>query len=239
MQLSFQRGRLVTNPFAKRFEFGPNLDIIPKVSFAYEQAAEEDEENRDHILRAHRNFLRDAVYFLYEYNRMADAEQWYRYMAKHFPGDHVIDGQLDSTADKVSLDDYCLSRIQEDVSGTPRDRIKGTIEGLLFSAYRSLAVDGEEERYAGYRALAKKARESYMSRIGTVRQDAISVPPFEEIDQEVRARVLDPKGGTPAEIRAILRTRLNMRPESAAPEAPPAPAGSGGAATNAPTATPG
>ena len=35
--------------------------------------AEEDEKNRDHILRAHRNFLRDAVYFLYEYNRVADA----------------------------------------------------------------------------------------------------------------------------------------------------------------------
>ena len=50
MQLSFQRGRLVTNPFAKAFEFGPNLDIIPKVNFAYEQAAQEDEKNRDHIL---------------------------------------------------------------------------------------------------------------------------------------------------------------------------------------------
>ena len=49
MLLSFQRGRLVTNPFAKAFEFGPNLDIIPKVNFAYEQAAKEDEKNRDHI----------------------------------------------------------------------------------------------------------------------------------------------------------------------------------------------
>src|SRR5437764_8643867 len=46
MQTSFQRGRLVTNPFAQAFEFGPNLDIIPKVSKAYEEPAEEDEPNR-------------------------------------------------------------------------------------------------------------------------------------------------------------------------------------------------
>ncbi len=63
MQLSFQRGRLVENPFAGGFEFGPNLDIIPKVSAAYEQAATEDAANHDHILIAHRNFLKDAVLF--------------------------------------------------------------------------------------------------------------------------------------------------------------------------------
>ena len=85
MLLSFQRGRLVTNPFAKAFEFGPNLDIIPKVNFAYEQAAREDEKNRDHILKAHRNFLRDAVYFLYMYNRVADAAQWFKYLATKYP----------------------------------------------------------------------------------------------------------------------------------------------------------
>ena len=50
----------MTNPFANAFEFAPNLEIIPKVNFAYEQAAKEDEKNRDHIEKAHRNFLRDA-----------------------------------------------------------------------------------------------------------------------------------------------------------------------------------
>ena len=32
MLMSFQRGRLVVNPFANAFDFGPNLLIIPKVS---------------------------------------------------------------------------------------------------------------------------------------------------------------------------------------------------------------
>ena len=96
MLLSFQRGRLVTNPFAQAFEFGPNLDIIPKVNFAYEQAAQEDEKNRDHILKAHRNFLRDAVYFLYEYNRLADAAHWYKYLATKYPDKPLLDGKTNS-----------------------------------------------------------------------------------------------------------------------------------------------
>lgn len=232
MQMSFQRGRLVANPFAKRFEFGPNLDIIPKTSEAYAQAAEDDKPNRDHILRAYRNFLRDAVYFLYEYNRIAEANRWYRFMAAKFPTDHVIDGDRDSLASKVSLDDYALSRIQEDIHDTPRDRIKGVIEGLLFNSYRSLAVDGEEEHAYGYKMLAKKARESYMSRIGSTREEAISLPPLNEIDQEVRSRILDPKEGPPSEIRAILRTRLNLPSESATPTTNAVPVEAGG--TNAP-----
>src|SRR5215471_5970251 len=39
MQTSFQRGHMIANPFIKEFELGPNLDIIPKTSAAYEQAA--------------------------------------------------------------------------------------------------------------------------------------------------------------------------------------------------------
>ena len=73
MQMSFQRGRMVVNPFNKTFELGPNIDIIPKVSAAYEQAMVEDVQNADHIATAHRNFLREAVYTLYGHNRIADA----------------------------------------------------------------------------------------------------------------------------------------------------------------------
>ena len=42
MQLSFQRGKMVKDPYSKTFELIPNLDILPKVIRAYEQAAEED-----------------------------------------------------------------------------------------------------------------------------------------------------------------------------------------------------
>ena len=229
MQLSFQRGRLIANPFIQSFEFGPNLDIIPKVSAAYEQAAEEDVSNRDHILRAHRNFLRDAVYFLYEHNRLADSAYWYKYMGTKYPDRHLIDGDPTSLPANLTLDAYAISRIQEDISETGRDRVKSAVEGLIANAYMSLAVD-EYERAEGYKNLARKVLITYASKIGKDGQDRVGLPPFEEIDREILRRILEPEGGFPSEARAILRTRLGLPAE--VPQAPiPAPG------TNAPPAS--
>ena len=106
------------NPFAKAFEFGPNLDIIPKVNLAYEQAAQEDEKNRDHILKAHRNFLRDAIYFLYVYNRVADAAQWFKYLATKYPDKPILDNDTNSFPANLTLDQYAVARVQGDISET-------------------------------------------------------------------------------------------------------------------------
>jgi hypothetical protein len=230
MQLSFQRGRLVSNPFVKSFEFGPNLDIIPKVSAAYEQASEEDKPNRDHILRAHRNFLRDAIYFLYEHNRLTDAERWFKYLGAQYPDKSILDGKPEALPRTMTMDEYVIKRIAEDINETSRDRVKAALEGLLISSYMALAID-EEERAAGFKHMAIQLRTTYMEKIKG-REDAIGLPPFEETERETVRRLLDSKDGAPPEVRAVLRTKLRLPPESAAPPEPaPAPS-----ATNAPPA---
>jgi hypothetical protein len=214
MQLSFQRGRLVANPFLKQFEFGPNLDIIPKVSVAYEQAAKDDDKNRDHIEKAHKNFLKDAVYFLYVYNRIGDAAKWYGYLGTKYPTAHMLDFQTNSLARNLSLDEYAVSRVQEDVGETmSRDRVKAIIEGLLANALTSLAT-GEDERAAGYKLLAEKVHETYTSKTKT-RGEALAISPLDDIQKEVLNRMLDPENGVVPEMRAVLRTKLNLGPEPA------------------------
>jgi hypothetical protein len=47
------------------------------------------------------------------------------------------------------------------------------------------------------------------------RQEAIGLPPLNEIAREVRDVMLDPTSGLPPEARAILRTELGMSPETA------------------------
>jgi len=226
MLLSFHRGRLVTNPFAGVFEFGPNLDIIPKVNFAYERSAEEDKENRDNIQKAHRNFLRDAVYFLYMYNRLADAAEWYRYLCTHYPDKPLLTGNTNSLCANMTLDQYAVARVQEDVSDSGgHDRTEGIIEGLLVNSYQNMAL-GEDGAAAGFRLLAQKVWESYQSGIPKERLSAIGLRPFAEIDREVRNRLLDPHEGMPFEVRAVLRAKLGEPPE---PRPPPG-------ATNAPPA---
>jgi len=219
MLLSFQRGRLVTNPFAHTFEFGPNLDIIPKVNFAYEQAAKEDEKNRDHIETAHRNFLRDAVYFLYEYNRLADAAHWYKYLSTKFPNKPLLDSQPHSLPATLTLDQYAVARVQDDVGNHGgADRTKAAVEGLLFNSYERMVLN-EDSAAAGFKLLAQQVWKSYQSDIPKDRMSAIGLTPFEEIDQEVRRRMLDPQQGEPPEVRAVLRTKLGEPPEATAPPA--------------------
>lgn len=217
MQMAFQRGRLISNPFAKRFEFGPNLDIIPKVSAAYEDQAEQEPGMRDHILRGHRNFLRDAVYFLYTHNRLVEAAQWYKYIAEKYPNNSLLDAQPETLPSRLTLDQYAVARVQEDVQETSRDRLKAIIEGMLFSSYLSLAID-EEERYNGYRALARKVWETYQSQVWEERTEATTLPPLPEIDREIRARVFSDEEGVPEDVQAVLRSKLGLPAEE--PKAP-------------------
>jgi hypothetical protein len=215
MQLSFQRGRLTANPYAQSFEFGPNLDIIPNVNAAYEQAMEEDAPNRDHIQTAHRNFLRDAVYFLYENNRLADAAKWYSYLGEKYPDKLLSAYNTNSLPRNFSLNEYATERIVEDLGETSPDRVKAAIEGMLIRGYEDLVL-GQYNRSAGYRLKARLLRESYMSNIKR-NEDRIGLPPVEEIEKEILGRLLNPAGGMPPEMRAILRTELRIPPEATAP----------------------
>ena len=214
MQLSFQRGRLVSNPYVKSFEFGPNLDIIPKVSKAYEQAAEDDKENHDHILRAHRNFLRDAVYFLYANNRLREAAAWYKYLGQQYPDKPVIDGKMDSLPARVPLDEYCVGRIMEDVKETDKARITAIVEGLFQNYYTSLILEDQDERALGYRLLAEKVYAAYMSKIPKERIEAIGLDPIDDMRRRVLDRLLDPDQGLPPVARAALRSKLGMPAET-------------------------
>lgn len=213
MQMSFQRGRLVANPYAKRFEFGPNLAIIPKVSEAYEQQVrEEDPKFHDNILRGHRNFLRDAVYFLYQNNKLEDAARWFRYVGEKYPNYPMLDGKPESLPASLTLDQYAVARVQEDVGETSRERIQAAIEGMLVNSYLSLLV-GEQDRAAGFKLLARQVHNTYHGKIAQDRTNALALAPLQEIDREMLGRVLDTNEGIDPEERAELRSILGMPAE--------------------------
>lgn len=217
MQMAFQRGRLVPDLVARRFEFGPNLDIIPKVNFAYEQAMEEDEKNREHIKTGHRNFLRDAVYFLFTHAREREAAKWYRYLSDQYPDKTILERQTNSFPRNLTLAEYCVARVAGDVGETDRNRIKQTVEGMLERSFQYLIMD-EDEQSLGQRNLAEQVYNRYMDKISG-REVAIGLAPFREIRQEVLGRLLDTEEGLPKPYRDILRTKLSLPPETAPPPA--------------------
>jgi hypothetical protein len=214
--LSFLRGRLETNAFAEGFEFGPNLDIIEKTSDAYTQAMQEDEKNRDNIEKAYRNFLRQAIYALYLHDRTSEAAKWFRVLGEKFPDKPIIDNDPNSFPRNLTLDEYAVACVQEDVNETNRDKVKSTIEGLLKQSYVSLIL-GRDDRSAGYRALANKVWAVYQGKIPKERESAIGLPSPAAIARQVLGDLLGPQSDLPPEARAVLRARVPQADEISPP----------------------
>jgi len=219
MLQAFYHGRFIADPFAETYSLGPNLDLIPKVNDAYETMMQEDPQNRDHIAIAHRNFLRNAVYFLYGVNRVADAEKWFRLLGEKYPDKPIIDRDPNSLPRNVSLDDYAVTRFQEDVGDTSQERTTADVQALLAQGYYALAI-GQNDRYAGFRLLAIKIYQHYQAAISDVKsnQQRIGLPPFADLDRAVLDRMLDPQHEVmPYAIRAVIRSQLGMPGETNQP----------------------
>jgi len=188
---------------------------------------EEDAENREHISRAHRNFLRLAIYFLYAHNRVPDSAEWYKYLGEHYPDKTIIDDDPNSFPRNVTLDRYVMANVQVDINETDRNKVQSTLEAFITRAYHSLIL-GEDDQYAGLRMMVRKVWQSYMSQVegSEVR---IGLPPVEETEKVIRDRMLDPEQGLPYEYRVVLRLKLGLPAEP-----PPAEPSTVPGTTNAP-----
>jgi hypothetical protein len=220
---AFHHGRLVLNPFTHSYELYENLDLISRLNQAYETmyAEESDPAQKNGIQTAHRNFLKDAVYFLYENNRIADAAKWYRYLAKNYPDKPLLNGDTNSFPRNLTLDQYAVAVIQEDIDETSQERVTDAIENLLVRSYEQLAI-GQDDRAAGFKLLAGKVYQHYEMQInkGVSNQKRIGLPPFDDINRTVLNQLLDPQHGLPYAARAVIRTQLRMPAETTNSAAP-------------------
>jgi hypothetical protein len=231
---AFKHGSIIANPFNNTYSLGPNLELAARANDAYDKMfAEETQPGmRDGILKAQRNFLRDAIYFLYENNRIADAAKWYKLLGEKFPDKPILDGDPHSFPQNLTLDDYAVARVQEEVGDTSQERTTAVVQGLLARAYISLAI-GQDDRYAGFKLLAGKVYEHYQAQISRTKANLqrIGLPPFADLNRAVLNQLLDPQEGTPYAARAVIRSQLEMPGETNAP-VPVAPAPTNAPATN-------
>ncbi len=220
---AFYHGRMVVNPFDKSFDLYPDLDLVSRVNDAYETMYAEDPDpgQKNSIQTAHRNFLHDAVYSLYEGNRVAEATKWFRYLGRKYPNQPLIGTDTNSLPSQISLDQFAIACVQEDVNEAGQDRTLGAVEGLLGRAYYELAI-GQDDRYTGFKLLASKIYTHYQTKIDSAQeQQRVGLPAFADINRTVLNQLLDPKQGMPFAARAVLRTQLRLPPETASTNAPP------------------
>ena len=244
MLQAFHHGRIIRNPFSQSYEQVPDLDLVSKVNEVYEKMyAEETQPNmRDGIQKAQRYFLGDAVYMLYEDNRVAEAAKWYQYLARKYPDNNTLNGNPNSRPSQMTFEQYAIARVQEDVGDTSQERTTAAIEGLLARAYFEL-VSGQDDRYAAFKRMAGKIYENYQAKMASFqkRMQRIGLPAFADLNRTVLNRLLDLQQGLPYAVRAVLRTQLGMPPETNPPPATAGstntPASSGSPATNLPAST--
>ena len=225
MQLSFQRGRLIEDPFSRTFEFGPNLDLIPKVNESYELMQKEEPEQKDHIGTGHKNFLKDAVYFLYTHNRQTEALKWLAYLRANYPT---------AIPESMDIDSYAVERVTEVTSETSVDRTKAVLQGLIGSSFYFLGI-GEEEQSLGLDRLAQRAWVRFQGKIANS-TNRIGLPPMSVLKRDVLNRMLDPEKGVNPLLAAQLRTALNLPAPTNAP--PASPSTNAPATNNPPSLTP-
>lgn len=224
MQTAFQRGRLMENrlfigqtnvPPGFRFMSAPNLEMVQNAHKAYVAQRQADPEMAEHFGTGHRNFLLDAVYFLYTYGHEAEADQWFKYIQQNFPVTGLNPGE--------SLEAYCLRRIGEDINETSPDRIKAMIEGPITTGFTELVV-GDPDRAMALLRMAAKIHEHFTER--TVKNKSTDVrmklASFEEMKLEIARRMLTPNEEVNPAFQDGLRTALKL------------PANFGIPATNAP-----
>lgn len=201
MQQACIRGGLTKSPTGD-FMLGPNLDLVPKVSAAYEQMITEEPSIKDNMRNAHKNFLRTAVYLLYADGRTKQAQYWFDYMKKLYPAALPPD---------LGLDDYALASITEEVTDTDVNKVTVIVEGLLRQSYMKLMVD-EDDSATNFERLAKRLYDRHQAKTpGT--KDRITLPPYASMKKKVLDQLLEIPQYAP-----ILRTKLSL------PAAPTGPA---------------
>lgn len=199
MQTAFHRGRLIENKFYKRFEFGPNLEIIPNVSRAYEEAMEQDAELRSNFATGHRNFIMTAVYFLYLHNRQADANRWFKILKEKYPRPEY---------QNLSVDEYAVIQVTEQAGDLSQDRMKAVLQGLWETSFYNLAI-GEDDQAVSYDRLAQNVYANYQRRTSES-QHRVGLPPKDFLKRDVLNRLLEPGNPVSDEMKNVLRTKLGL-----------------------------
>ena len=205
LQQACMQGRLISQP--PNFNYGWNVDLIGKANDSYKEqmeakrkedaASNTDTGLAEHMSTGHKNFLRSAVYFLYVYNRKDDAAKWYKYMVDLYPQSIPVPG--------LSLDEYCVSRVQEDAGETDHNQTKAVIGGLLLQAFQYAAV-GEDDQFVGHNSLATQLFNRFQKKIG-ISTERVGLPPFKELERLVLEDLFRPNSPY---MRPVLLEQLRL-----------------------------
>jgi hypothetical protein len=220
MQQACLRGgdldRSITNVTAENFKLWPNLDLVPKVNEAYEEMINETEEPglKENVRNGHKNFLKLAVYLLYEDNRMTNAAYWFNELKTTYTNAFV------GKQANISLEDYAIGQIVEGYDEMDPNKVTGAIVSMFHREFVALVTD-QNDKAVNYQNLAWQIWNRYTEKLGdAAQQQRLALKPLADL----RQLALEQEWKRMSErAQAILRTKLNLPLPKPAPAPPPAP----------------
>ncbi|HXR08686.1 MAG TPA: hypothetical protein VN765_15220 [Candidatus Acidoferrum sp.] len=203
----------VTNVTDENFILWPDLDLVPKVNASYERTAQELPNLKTIVQNAQKNFLKEAVVLLYEYNRDREASEWFNYLKANFTN------ALIGSETNLTVEEYAFNQIQSEIGELDHDKVTDVILGLLSQQY--LCLIGEDEgRAANFSRLAQAIWQNYMNRLPGGIQDPngkrIALEPMAQLR---RYELEQMEGYLSPQHANYLRLKLQLPPRT--PAAPP------------------
>jgi hypothetical protein len=202
LKLATLRGRIwfVETAQGEMIRMAPNLDLAEKTNAAYKQMIAEEESITSSFEEAHAGFLRELVFLMYSYNRLADAEAWMRILRETYPN---------AMPAGYTVEEYALRRLTANVNSLSQDEVRAMLEALAGQSLLQMAI-GDEDASAGFILKARQLHAYAASRFQGQEQ-RVGLPSLEEILATRRAQLLEPGGMDPV-LQARLRTRLGLPP---------------------------
>ena len=211
-QACLQSGTLnnsVTNITTNNFILLPNLELVPKVHAAYEEMIGQADEPRmkANLRSGHKNFLKTAVYLLFEDDQVTKAAYWFNVLKTTYPNPFV------GKQATMSMEDYAIGRIIEDYQGMDMNKVAAAILSMFHREFVSLVRD-QDDKAVNYRNLAREIWNRYTERLSDNSQKAgPPLQPLADLRQEALDDELSPSNQRMSmSSKAILRTKLGLPP---------------------------
>ena len=166
---AFRGGRLIYLKDVDHLEWTANLDLAEAADGVYQKAmAEHDNVS---IPAAYRNFLVDAVVFLYEFGHRKKAQEYLDKARDQFPRE---------TRFKRPLDEFALDELASDLVFPNHSQAQAAVQSYILQSCNSLVI-GEHDRAVTFEKVANHVWRKYMKKIGKDTWKRRRMPEYEKM----------------------------------------------------------
>jgi hypothetical protein len=151
--------------------------MVTNVNAAYERTQLDDPSQKKTAQGAQKNFLKDAIILLYEYNRTREAAYWFDYVRQNFTNAFTPEEA------GGGVENYALAQINSSINEHDQNKAHALILGLLFQEDLELIADQDKDAQR-FNLVAHAVWDHYQSRLTGDAKDKerVSLKPFGDLE---------------------------------------------------------